>query len=253
MRQSRVIIPKSVEIDKEEVKTLNIQPRKEVRASSSSGTVYTVNTGGANLYVRSSPSTSASILTKMPNGTKFTVTETKNGWGKHTYNGKTGWSSLEYAKRSTSTSTSSGKYVSQSTLDGTITLREPNLNIKAKKGITLKGLGSKISGLYYVESVEYVFDGSGLTQKITVSREWKGESMKNGSSTTTATTTTSNKTQVTPTVQTKTHTVVKGDTLWAISKKYYGKGSDYMKIYNANKNILKNPNLIYPGQKLTIP
>lgn len=49
------------------------------------------------------------------------------------------------------------------------------------------------------------------------------------------------------------HTVVKGDTLWAIAKKHYGNGASYSKIYNANKNIIKNPNLIYPGQKLVIP
>lgn len=49
------------------------------------------------------------------------------------------------------------------------------------------------------------------------------------------------------------YVIVKGDTLWAIAKKYYGNGAQYTKIYNANKNIIKNPNLIYPGQKLVIP
>lgn len=50
-----------------------------------------------------------------------------------------------------------------------------------------------------------------------------------------------------------THTVKSGDTLWGIAKTYYGNGALYPKIYNANKNIIKNPNLIYPGQKLVIP
>ena len=49
------------------------------------------------------------------------------------------------------------------------------------------------------------------------------------------------------------HTIVKGDTLWAIAKKYYGDGSKYTKIYNANTDKIKNPSLIYPGQVLTIP
>lgn len=49
------------------------------------------------------------------------------------------------------------------------------------------------------------------------------------------------------------HTVVSGDTLWAISKKYYGDGAKYTKIYNVNKDKVKNPNLIYPGQVLMIP
>jgi LysM repeat protein len=50
-----------------------------------------------------------------------------------------------------------------------------------------------------------------------------------------------------------TYTVVKGDTLWAIAKKYYGSGSQYTRIYNANKDKISNPNKIYPGQVLTIP
>lgn len=49
------------------------------------------------------------------------------------------------------------------------------------------------------------------------------------------------------------YTVKKGDCLWNIAKKYYGSGSKYTKIYNANKSKIKNPNLIYPKQKLTIP
>ena len=49
------------------------------------------------------------------------------------------------------------------------------------------------------------------------------------------------------------YTVKRGDCLWNIAKKYYGNGSKYTTIYNANRDKIKNPNLIYPGQKLTIP
>lgn len=51
----------------------------------------------------------------------------------------------------------------------------------------------------------------------------------------------------------QTYTVVKGDCLWNIAKKYYGDGSKYTVIYDANRDKIKNPNLIYPGQVLTIP
>lgn len=52
----------------------------------------------------------------------------------------------------------------------------------------------------------------------------------------------------------KTYTVVSGDCLWNIAKKYYGSGAQYTKIYNANKGVIgSNPNLIYPGQVLAIP
>ena len=50
-----------------------------------------------------------------------------------------------------------------------------------------------------------------------------------------------------------THIVQPGDTLWAIAKKYYGNGNQYPRIVNANKDKIKNPNLIFPGQQLVIP
>lgn len=49
------------------------------------------------------------------------------------------------------------------------------------------------------------------------------------------------------------YTVVKGDCLWNIAKKFYGKGSKWRKISNANKDKIKNPDRIYPGQQLWIP
>ena len=68
----------------------------------------------------------------------------------------------------------------------------------------------------------------------------------------------------------KTYTVKKGDSLWKISKKFYGKGSSWTRIYNANKSIIEstakkrwkaagikrdsqNGHWIFPGTKLTIP
>lgn len=47
--------------------------------------------------------------------------------------------------------------------------------------------------------------------------------------------------------------IVSGDTLSAIAKKFYGKGSQYPKIFEANKEVIKDPNKIYVGQKIRIP
>jgi nucleoid-associated protein YgaU len=52
---------------------------------------------------------------------------------------------------------------------------------------------------------------------------------------------------------TQWHEVKKGETLWKIAEPYYGDGSLYSKIFEANQDRLKNPNLIKAGQKLRIP
>lgn len=49
-----------------------------------------------------------------------------------------------------------------------------------------------------------------------------------------------------------TYTVVAGDTLWGIAKKCFGTGFKWEDIYEANKDTIKNPNLIFVGQKLDI-
>lgn len=49
------------------------------------------------------------------------------------------------------------------------------------------------------------------------------------------------------------HTVKSGETLGKIAKQYYGDASKYQKIFGANSDILKNPDLIYPNQELIIP
>ncbi|SDU14455.1 LysM domain-containing protein [Polaribacter sp. Hel1_33_78] len=49
------------------------------------------------------------------------------------------------------------------------------------------------------------------------------------------------------------HTVKSGDTLGKIAKNYYGNAMKYTAIFDANRNILKNPDVIHPGQELVIP
>jgi nucleoid-associated protein YgaU len=47
--------------------------------------------------------------------------------------------------------------------------------------------------------------------------------------------------------------IVSGDTLGGIAKKYYGKAGLYTRIHEANKELIPDPNKIYPGQKIKIP
>ena len=51
----------------------------------------------------------------------------------------------------------------------------------------------------------------------------------------------------------QTYTVKAGDTLSKISKEFYGNANDYMRIFDANKDQLKNPDQIKVGQQLKIP
>jgi nucleoid-associated protein YgaU len=52
---------------------------------------------------------------------------------------------------------------------------------------------------------------------------------------------------------TQHHVVVKGDTLSRIAQQYYGDAALYPKIFEANRDVLKDPNKISIGQKLRIP
>jgi len=49
------------------------------------------------------------------------------------------------------------------------------------------------------------------------------------------------------------YSIVKGDTLWAIADKFYDDGSKYTHIVDANIEVIKDADLIYPGQSIRIP
>jgi len=57
----------------------------------------------------------------------------------------------------------------------------------------------------------------------------------------------------TATLKVEYYIIKSGDTLSAIAQKFYGKGSEYPRIFEANREVIKNPDLIYPGQKIRIP
>ena len=69
----------------------------------------------------------------------------------------------------------------------------------------------------------------------------------------TRTVTTNNTAAVASKPSGQNYIVKRGDCLWNIAKRFYGNGSKYTTIYNANRDKIKNPNLIYPNQVLWIP
>ena len=178
----------------------------------------------------------------------------------------------------TSTNNATKEYidVEQNILVGDLRVL-PDPKRKAKHTVLLQYLGKNLTGLYFVDSVTHSFSNAGYEQTLSVSRNGFGDTIKsgnagrpvtsivpsqgglmNGSGNSGQPSTSTRPAEVTPPktnppVATRTYTIVKGDTLWGIATKFYGNGSQYTKIYNANKSIIKNANLIYPGQKIVIP
>ena len=48
-------------------------------------------------------------------------------------------------------------------------------------------------------------------------------------------------------------TVQPGNSLWRIARKYYGKGIQYVEIFERNSHLIRDPDLIYPGQIFSLP
>jgi len=57
----------------------------------------------------------------------------------------------------------------------------------------------------------------------------------------------------TPKKASATYTVVSGDSLSRIAKRHYGDATKWKAIYEANRDLISNPDLIHPGQVLTLP
>jgi nucleoid-associated protein YgaU len=139
-------------------------------------------------------------------------------------------------------------------LVGDIGMKKAKPKIKAKQTLKLEGFGKIISGLFMVEKVTHRFSNSdGYTQTIGVRRNGFGEHMKKAMVIVKPAPKPEppRKPPVAPPVKKKTYTVVKGDYLVKIARKYE---TTWQKLYEANKSVIgSNPNLIYPGQVLTIP
>ena len=75
--------------------------------------------------------------------------------------------------------------------------------------------------------------------------------VQSGSSSTAPSPSLSRPTQAAPSFT--TYTVQKGDSLSKIAKREYGNANDWKKIFEANRDTIKDPDLIYPGQELKIP
>ena len=143
------------------------------------------------------------------------------------------------------------------TLSGTLNFIVTKETIKLRAGDTvkIKGIGKHLSGNYYVQDVTRQIGSNGYSHSATLIRTDFGKSLKTNTTSTGKSTTQERQISSTPTSSnaTRTYTVKKGDCLWKIAKDYYGDGSQYPKICDANTGQISNPNLIKIGQVLVIP
>lgn len=112
----------------------------------------------------------------------------------------------------------------------------------AGRNVNITGLG-KLDGIYFVDSVIHSKNAQG-----TYTCRLKLHAC--------VTHTTFSDVQAgaeTDTLSGTTYIVKTGDCLWSIARGFYGSGAKYTIIFNANRDIIKDPSLIYPGQVLKIP
>ena len=213
----------------------------------------------------------SSSYTYDPRTGKWTkkTTNTGGGGSKKTSGGSTsnsGGSNLTSSNSNKNSSTGSTEkkynYIEINTLSGTLNfiVTEETIKLKAGNTVKLKGLGSYLSGNYYVQDLTRQISSNGYSHSATLIKTDFGKSLKTSTSTTkkkTAPKTTKKEKKVTSTPKAssakRTYTVKRGDCLWNIAKRFYGNGASYTKIYDANTNKIANPNLIYPGQVFVIP
>ena len=132
----------------------------------------------------------------------------------------------------------------------------PNPNFKAKVVYNVRGVGSVFNGNYYVKKMRHTIGGDTYTVEADVVKLEKAVFTGHTYEST-------NRPQVDPAPQPvptapsqpsyTMYRIVRGDTLWGIARRFYGNGALYPKIFEANRDTVKNPNLIYAGNWLRIP
>ena len=218
----------------------------------------------------------SSSYTYDPKTGKWTKKTTNTGGGssnrggggssKKTNGGSTsnsGGSNLTSSNSNKNSSTGSTEkkynYIEINTLSGTLNfiVTEETIKLKAGNTVKLKGLGSYLSGNYYVQDITRQISSNGYSHSATLIKTDFGKSLKTSTSTTNKKPVPKKEKKVTSTPKAssakRTYTVKRGDCLWKIARSFYGNGALYTRIYDANTNKIANPNLIYPGQVFVIP
>ena len=132
----------------------------------------------------------------------------------------------------------------------------PNPGYKAKTIYNIQGVGSIFNGNYYFRKVRHAIGADVYTVEADVCKmdNTSIREFSSGQSNRPQADAVPQPAPVAPAKPSYTmHKIVWGDTLWGLARKYYGNGALYNKIFEANRDTVKNPNLIYAGNWLKIP
>lgn len=140
----------------------------------------------------------------------------------------------------------------------------PHPDVRYTEVYAFMGLGAFFSGNYYVVSVTHTWNQNGYvsTKLEVIKQQWDGTAVVTETSSIYKDDGREPRPVVQPKTQPRYHTVVAGDTLWAIAEYYYGDGMKWKIIEQANHDMLvsRDPrnatdlgHWIYPGQQLVIP
>lgn len=161
---------------------------------------------------------------------------------------KTGTISSHFPKRDRNYANNSGRQAPYTYINKLLSWKSSG------KPVQLIITGTKINFQVTIETLKYgEQDGTGDVYYDLTLKEYRAVEIKKTKLKKTKKKKTTKKKRPAAKKKTKTYTVKSGDCLWNIAKRFYGNGAQYTKIYNANRGKIKNPNLIYPGQVLTIP
>lgn len=141
-------------------------------------------------------------------------------------------------------------YMTSENIEGSMSVL-PNPNYKAKEVYKCKGLGDLFSGNYYTRRAKHTITTSGYDVELEVLNVDHVLVQKaSGTPPEPVKPAQPPEAPKPPAPKEKTYTVVSGDCLSKIAKRF---GTSWQKIYEMNKDKIKNPNLIYPNQVLRIP
>lgn len=139
-------------------------------------------------------------------------------------------------------------------LEGSADVTLPNPYLTADKPVKIKGVGDAFSGLYKVQKVSHIISkSSGYEQSLDLLRNAIGDELLAPPPDAADKSTREPKPEEEPEKEDRYYTVKSGDTLWGIANKYYGDGREYPKIFEANRDKIDDPCLIFPGQEFLIP